>query len=524
MLIATKDIAVIKRQRKVIDSTKLQRLAENLKSTKAVTGKALIHPITVRPRRDDDTYSDTKRPVTHPWVLVTGGRRIAAHVLLGWPEIDANDFTDLSPLEQKIVELNENIDREDLPWQDELDAKAEVLRIRKAQGMTQEQVADELGEDKGNFARDIKLHTEVKANPKLREAGTKNAARKASDHHKEIERRVNIIKQVDVADLKSKIFIADARDYVRTLADNSVDLHMWDPPWAMSYKSATEIAKKTSGSIVKGKYDDSPEANLDFLVDVIPHVVRTVKESGWIAIIFATTGMNWLKTHLMGACKTHGEYVEVRYNYETGEFYRAFEKCPEYAHRRILKEDCKFLDPEILPFIWYRPNSRNIGQWPDRHAKHVYESILVCNGGKARLVLTGKPDVLMYDNVYEDRLHEMQKPHALLTDLISRFTLPGELVVDLSFGSGSTLAAAADLGRDFRGCERNAELLSSALGLVAQYYKKSGKPTAAVAEHLPSAGRSKAVAASRTTSNRAGPLAQLEELGILSDDEAASIQ
>jgi DNA modification methylase/ParB-like chromosome segregation protein Spo0J len=539
MNIPIRDIAVVKRQRKKMDPTKLQRLANNIK-----TAGRLIHPINVRPTRTDDMYPQghpkAGQHVEQPWVLITGGRRIAAHIILKKDDIEARNFDDLPPLEQKVIELYENLDREDLPYADELEAKAEILRIRVAEGKTQAEVAEELGEDPGNFARDIQLHSEIKQDPTIKEAGTKNAARKLVEHRKEIDRRVQTIKQVDVSGLKARLFTAKAEDFVRTLADNSVDLHMWDPPWAINYKSPTEIAKATSGSIVKGKYDDSPEANLDMLVDVIPHVVRTVKPNGWICIIFATTGMNWLRTHLMSACKIHQGYCDVKYDFETGEFERASTVCSNVK----VGDFCEFLNPEILPCIWYRPNSRNIGQWPDRHFKHVYESIMVVPGSsKARLVLTGKPDVLVYDAIYEDRLHEMQKPHELIKDLISRFTVMGELVVDLTFGSGAHLAAAAELNRDFKGCERNPELLSTALGLVAQFYNKgaaaaviAGKQgTARTAAEL-AGGNSKAhharaavgsgskAASPPPPGDRASIIKELDDLGIaFTDDEANSI-
>lgn len=459
------DIFIPPRQRKKMDPKKLEALTVNIKTV----GK-LIHPINVR-RTEPGTKNAAGELVKQPFTLSTGGRRLAAHYKLGWDEIEARIFDDLTPMEQKVVELYENLDREDLNFLDELEAKAEILKMRTGEGKTQAQVAEELGEDPGNFSKDIKLHEEIKANPKLREAGTKNAARKAAEHHKEIERRIQTVKQVDVADLKSKIFTASASDYVRTLADASVDLLMWDPPWAMDYKSASDVAVKTRGNIVKGKYDDSAEANLDWITDVISHVPRIIKPSGWVCIIFATTGMNWLRAHLMGACRTHQMYTKVVYNEDTGEFERPYKKCVGHAGNN---GECEFLDPEILPYIWYRPNSKNIGQWPDRHAKHMYESIMVVPGSdKARLVLKGKPDVLVYDNEYAERLHEMQKPIPLIADLISRFTVPNELVVDLSFGSGSHLAAAASLGRDFRGCDNNPDNLTGALGLVAQYYKKA---------------------------------------------------
>lgn len=49
--------------------------------------------------------------------------------------------------------------------------------------------------------------------------------------------------------------------------------------------------------------------------------------------------------------------------------------------------------------------------------------------------------------------HPTQKPLALMQWLVSTYSNPGDLVLDPFAGSGSTLVAAASLGRQFRGAE-----------------------------------------------------------------------
>ena len=52
-----------------------------------------------------------------------------------------------------------------------------------------------------------------------------------------------------------------------------------------------------------------------------------------------------------------------------------------------------------------------------------------------------------------NRLHPTQKPVEALRPLIECFTQPGDLVFDPFLGSGSTLVAAAQLGREWLGIE-----------------------------------------------------------------------
>lgn len=64
-----------------------------------------------------------------------------------------------------------------------------------------------------------------------------------------------------------------------------------------------------------------------------------------------------------------------------------------------------------------------------------------------------KSNILRYKKDY-DGYHPTQKPVALLEDLIKTYSNEGDLVVDLTCGSGSTCVAAANTGRQFIGIER----------------------------------------------------------------------
>lgn len=65
------------------------------------------------------------------------------------------------------------------------------------------------------------------------------------------------------------------------------------------------------------------------------------------------------------------------------------------------------------------------------------------------------PDVI--DWTYTgNKLHPTQKPLGILTPIIETFSKPGDVVLDCFAGSGSTLAAAAMLGRNYIGIELDA--------------------------------------------------------------------
>ena len=63
-----------------------------------------------------------------------------------------------------------------------------------------------------------------------------------------------------------------------------------------------------------------------------------------------------------------------------------------------------------------------------------------------------KSNILKYRKDY-DGYHPTQKPILLLEDLIKTFSNKGDLVVDLTIGSGSTAVACINTNRNFIGIE-----------------------------------------------------------------------
>lgn len=90
MTIPISEIKIGNRRREELGD--IQSLAKSIESI------GLLHPIVV----DDDDR------------LVAGGRRIEAHKLLGWREIEARSLGDLADDELREIELEENLQRKDL--------------------------------------------------------------------------------------------------------------------------------------------------------------------------------------------------------------------------------------------------------------------------------------------------------------------------------------------------------------------------------------------------------------------------
>lgn len=76
------------------------------------------------------------------------------------------------------------------------------------------------------------------------------------------------------------------------------------------------------------------------------------------------------------------------------------------------------------------------------------------------------------DNSYP-KLHPTQKPVPVLQRLIEIFTDPGDVVIDPTAGSGSTLRAAVELGRDAYGFEVERDIYNKAKKYMLSSYQTS---------------------------------------------------
>lgn len=429
MLIPISSIAVLNRQRKALDPEELNALATSIKL------RGLLHPIVVRNPRDDEKDSLQEGQTC---VLCVGGRRLAAHILLGRNEIEANLKEDLGRIEAELVELEENLKRVNLTWQEETEARARIANLYQQlnPGANIRETAEYVGISSAQLSKDLSLHVAVQADPSLKAATSKGAAIRMGEFKSHIRGRIqqaetNLSESGGLAVLRQKIVTADAREYIEAVESQSIDMVFSDLPYGIDYYENTKAGRNTEQ--ILSHYDDHADTAKDLIAYLVPHFVRVVKPTGWIVLFMCYEWHKWL----MDEIEKNG------------------------------------LKPEIKPWIWNRSESGgNNGHWPELHAASRYEMIVVVNGGSAKLAKKPVLDILNYPAVLsKDRLHAMQKPHALCRELIERCTVVGEKVLDVTCGSGAHLAAAADLGRDFAGCDSNPNMLEPALTLVSQYYR-----------------------------------------------------
>lgn len=407
-------------------------MMESLKS------HGLLHPLVVT-KTDDGKFQ-----------LVAGERRLRAATLLGWSEVPITLLEDLSPLQTKAIELEENIQRSDLTSYEEIELYRQLDELKrkiygekmpgdsKGEGWTTEKTAELLGVDRSHLSKQIAFAKLLKENPTLKASVEKlpiNTAMKKAKLILEAERlqRINKDKEVSV-DLK----LGDCRTLVKNIPNGSIDLILTDVPYGVA-----EINDPTDDGykgLVKEHDNMSLEGAIQVLRDVIPDLFRVLKPSGHFYIFHSID----LYAPLMGMLREVG-----------------------------------FL-PEVSPIVWDKMRTTT----PFRGYAYAccYELILFGHKPPREKMLHKACKSILQEKVPSaaGKVHVFQKPIPLLKYLIEQSTNLGETILDPFAGSGTTVLAAKQCGREAIGFELNEENYYNALTLFEGAASAKGRLEAEV--------------------------------------------
>lgn len=447
MLVEIKSIKVRKdRQRK--DFGDIEGLAASIGRI------GLIHPIVL----DGEGY------------LLTGGRRLAAHIHLGKTHIEALHREEADSITLQEIELEENLRRKDLNWVEEVRALRRIFVLKRerygsdfpgAKNFTMRDASEELDKAIGGISMDLQLADALDKYPDLADELTKSAAWKRFKREEETKIRTEQARRtrgdmesaadkVDqklstsaaaspdktsrAADIrritwkgKGILYLANSIDVLSIYAEKSIDCLVTDPPYALGmFKEGNTTGNSRLAENAGHMYDDDPAEMLNMLDQVFMHAARCLKSDGHAYIFFHHT-------------KYEEMYLMIRKHFGT---------CEE------------------TPIVWIK-NTPGIGD-PNRSWVYAYEPCLFVNRGRG-LVKPQAFNYLKYDTVPPGKkIHPTQKPDQLLRHIISASCVPGEVVLDPFAGSGSTLVAAAQVGCRFIGIEREEKFHRAATERIAE--------------------------------------------------------
>ena len=401
--IASIKIAVA-RQRKIFDAAKLHEFADN------ITTRGLLHPIILRESEGTLTLVAGERRLRAVADLAALGGQIkhdSQEVPLG--EIPYTLITELDPLAYEEAELDENIHREDLTWQERAAAVARLgnLRWRQAQarGLPTPSTADLALEVRGSSdginqesTRRELIVAKHLDNPAVAAAKSVDEAFKVLRREEAAEKSRALGESVGrtfTADLH-KILNEDSRDWLRNCLPEQFDVILTDPPYGMGADEFGDSGGRAAGA---HGYMDSRENAESLLHTLAYESYRIAKAQAHLYIFCDIDVFHWLRSEV--------------------------EDAGWWCFR--------------TPLIWYKRSAMR-APWPENGPQRKCETILYAVKGK-RTTLRMAGDVLDYPP--DSNLgHAAQKPVALFEDLLRRSVLPGNTVLDPFCGSGPIFPAA----------------------------------------------------------------------------------
>ena len=407
------------RIRKQFDPEAIEELANS------IAEKGLMHPLVVR--NDGRTLVAGERRLRAIRRLHDQGRGFACGgkpVPRGF--VPVVRLADLDPAAVREAELEENVVRRDLSWQELVAARAELVRLKQAQdpGTTYRDIVREVchGDNPGmitNFSNAVLL-ADYLDDEEIASAPSMNEAVKRLRGKLEREFREALVEQTEpgeppepgtgagavaVALPDHVVFLGDCREILPRLDPDQFDIILTDPPYGIG---ADKFGSQFSA---RHTYDDSEENFVSLLEAVLPELDRVAKP----------------KAHLYIFC-------DVRM----------------WGLLRELVDRLTAFVPWHWPLIWYKGNQ---GALPDVRwgYRRTYEAVLYAIRGNKPLQRVDH-DVLSVQQSGQ-LLRGAQKPPELYRRLLEASGLPGDSVLDPFAGVGPVFEAAADCRMKATGIE-----------------------------------------------------------------------
>jgi len=356
------------------------------------------------------------------FILVAGERRLRAIQDL-WALGDTFKFNDtsipegtvpfvtlgeLDPIAAEEAELEENLRRQDLTWQELASAHERLhnLRTRQAQAVgevhTVADTAEELtGRRDGGYQSGIRKELIVAknlSNPDIAKAKTVDEAFKILKK-KEIGKQnealaISVGKTLTSA--SHSLHHVDCLSWMQSCPPETFDIILTDPPYGMGADKFGDAGGKLSG--IEHHYDDSYESWLALMKVWCPLSFRVTKP----------------QAHLYAFCD--------------------FDRFHE------LKEMLQVAGWYVFrtPLILVKPGSGRV-PLPEHGPRRQYEMILYAIKGK-KPVTHIYPDVFSIQGDPNDG-HGATKPISVYTNLLQRSARPGDKVLDSFAGSGPIFPA-----------------------------------------------------------------------------------
>ena len=368
--------------------------------------------------------------VTDELVLISGGRRLTAAMLLGWDEIEVKNFGELTETEKLELELEENLIRKDLTWQESVSLKKSINELKKTQAIekgekwTNEDTSELLDESSSKLAKDLELAEAVEKFPEITKCKTKQEARTLSRRKKSAETRLIqnalIPKEMLSENEIFGIHKGDSREILKDIPDNTADLIIADPPYAIDFPSKERNQQfiDTYGDLLV----DEIRQVMAIVEPVMEECARILKPGGHLYLFFGIQHYNSFRSALELTWMLNVQSTPLFWIKSSGENYKPY-------HRFTVNYESFF-------FAWKHKDEDSKKNFTQNEFS--------------------KPHVSTFENHKLNKTkkeHPAQKPLSLYKDIIETSSHKGDVVLDPFLGSGISLTAAKQLDRKIIGVE-----------------------------------------------------------------------
>lgn len=425
-----------------IDRTNRQRKEINTDDLKpSIAARGVINPIIVEALEEDRGY-----------LLIAGERRYTASLELGLSDIPARLSSDLNSIERQIIELEENIKRRDLTWQEETQAVATIhaayatmekdwnqVKTGEAIGISPAMISKYLAvaEELNNDNRQVKASTGIAAAYNLI---ARRTARSMDDAMNEL--------LSDPEPIKPKAASANGRppDFdsgnvgstpaaAATPTGGDLILNRSFLEWAPEYNGrpfsfvhcdfpyGIGMDQSDQGNSEKWdtKYADSEDVYWELCGCFCQNLNRIVAPSAHVMFWFS-----------------------MEFYRETLEFFEA--NAPSLVVQKF-------------PLIWHKTDGRGIIPDANRQPRRVYETALIMTRGDRKII---RPIANTYGSPTTKEVHQSEKPEPMLKHFFQMFVDQDTRMLDPTAGSGTAIRAAESFHATTLGLEINLETVKAA--------------------------------------------------------------
>lgn len=396
------------------DMGNLDEFAESLQDT-----HGNIVPIIVSDNQDG-TYN-----------LIAGERRTRASILAGTDVLIT--IRDKNELQDTVLEIIENDKRKDFTWQEQAIARRDLhnmLCALKGKQWSIRKTSEEVKTSLGSLSSALSLAKMIEEKPELFEkCKTRDAALKTLQQHKINEMIVELANRKSKTDYGKKaqnyIFKGDCNHLIESIPPKSINAIISDPKYGIDIETLKQV-EHNSASVNIYK-DDQQEPYITLMKQFIPKASKALTDD---AVVCMFTG---------------------------------------FEHFKLISDlwikEGFHIDP--IPGIWHRSNSSGQSMQPDKYFGRAYEVFVYGVRGNMSIIKQGANVISMSGVMFTDKNHPVQKPSALMEELIKRFCLPGHTILDFMCGSGTTIIAAIKHGYKALGFEIDDTYYSIAINNVS---------------------------------------------------------